>query len=295
MMRKFSILPVGRQVFNFQFSIYTLLALSVFTYYISTVAAQVDPCLPNTCEVQDSATARAEGLISTTKKCTLTKFGNDGKCVISNKADITPPKDTNSYSDFKTTFYTNSKPPRRQDPPIDITTTPLPNPLSGDGASGGGIYLVTNGDLTIDPGFSYTGVEVVFVDGNLNINDNINNNTSNNGLVFVVSGDINIALSVTEVDAYLVSFGYIRTAGDTCTTNSVRDLLNSQRLTVRGGLVSLNKDTAIQFCRALTDTQNPAETIIHEPKYAVILQNFLSRTVTITTEDTTFSYSLPHT
>lgn len=123
------------------------------------------------------------------------------------------------------------------------------------------------------------GVGVVFVDGNLNFNQNYTYGTGSTGTVFVVKGDINIAAGVTNVDGILVSSGTIYTAGAGCVTSDASR--STPRLTVNGSLIALDATHQIRFCRNLgTNNQNQAaEVINHQVKYAVILKDLFSETL----------------
>lgn len=149
------------------------------------------------------------------------------------------------------------------------------------------IYEVS-GDLTFTTDFKSTSLDkilVIFVTGNLAINKNISHPDKNSGVVFVVKGDVNIAQNVTQIDAAIISSGTICTAYDTIAANCPSiNVPGSQPLVVNGSLISIKQSAPsdpvppIQFKRSLSDNTNPAETIIYQPKYLVILRGYLADT-----------------
>lgn len=145
--------------------------------------------------------------------------------------------------------------------------------------------ILGNGDLTISVNNtgSYTGV--VFVEGKLDITGNYCYGSTcpsgtvapNIGAVFVVKGSVNIAPSVTRVDAVIIAEGKIYTAGALCSLATSSG--NDNQLVINGSLISLNDANEIVFCRNLADDSQPAEKIIHQSKYLVILRDLLSDTL----------------
>lgn len=130
---------------------------------------------------------------------------------------------------------------------------------------------------------------VVFIDEDLNIDTNYCNTTTIGsscnssypvdpltGTVFIVKGDINIASSVTRVDAVLIAEGTIYTEGAGCEKSS---LPAGSQLTINGSLISLNPLKPPRFCRTLSNNSQAAEVINHQPKYVVILRHLMSDTL----------------
>lgn len=232
-----------------------LLIIAVVLFLLPTVLAQSPSC-----PIQSPNPGVSKGLISA--PALSGNFGSDtGACVIDpNKASFVPFK-IPSYDDLKSLYYTQSK----------VTNKSTITTLST--ISDQYVYYRA-GDLTVN-GLSGTATAVVFVDGNLSITGNLNSSVTN--AVFVVKGDINIDPSVTRVDAILISQGIIYTAGTGCNTNGVPA---SSALTINGSLISLNTTASvpIKFCRTLADNSLPAEKVINQPKYLVILRNLLSDT-----------------
>lgn len=258
MINKFTVLIAG-----------FLLLLLYTSYTLHPIFAQ------NTACPSQSPNPRVQnGLISA--NTVSNKFSNPtGQCATGNQTSFAPFK-IPSYADLKSLYYTQSKSSSKQ--PTSISSLPS---FSGDG-----IYT-TSTNLTISASPTGSGTEVIFVEGNLTIGPmasgtQFNYGSGNSGIVFVVQGDVNIAQSVTQIDAVIISSGIIRTAGSTCTQNSY-DASTTGALTINGSLISLNQTNAnpIVFCRALLTTNNhaPAEQINQQPKYLVILRDLFSDTL----------------
>lgn len=237
---------------------------------ISDTKVRVDSAVSNvSCPIQ-SHNPRAEGLISAPSAAP--NFGNPaGRCVISSQAAFNPLEIPN-YATLRSLYYTQSK-----SPPNKYTALPAPLTFNGDGR-----YSLS-GDQTISSSPSGSGTEVIFIDGNLTINNDISYHTNdgNGGLVFVVSGNVNIDTSVRQIDAVIISSGSIYTAGASCTTNNVTESNPGtpiSALTINGSLVSLEPGSII-FCRNLADDANPAEIINQQAKYLVILRDLYADTV----------------
>ncbi|MBU1000252.1 hypothetical protein KKE78_02560, partial [Patescibacteria group bacterium] len=99
-----------------------------------------------------------------------------------------------------------------------------------------------------------------------------------------VGGNVLIDKSVTQVDAVIISSGKIYTATNasanpiaitTCSSSSVP----AGQLVVNGSLISLDSSKPIEFCRKLANNSQPAEQIIHQPKYLIILRNLFADTM----------------
>ena len=237
--------------------IFVILCL-LFVIFIGPVFAQ-------TCSTSTTSPSRATGLISTPSLGTGTKFytSPEGKCIVSEETIFVPFK-IPTYDDLKSQYYTQSKATKST-----ISTLPL---TIADQT----IYFV-NGDLNISSSPTAGGTAVVFVEGNLFINANITYGTAQTGLVFVVRGDVNIAQSVTGVNAVIISGGIICTAfdGAFCPAGNV----TTSQLVINGSFISLDSAKPIRFRRTLTDNTAAAEVINHQVKYLVILRNLFSETV----------------
>lgn len=251
-----------------QFTILIISGLLLLVIQPNTV--QSTGCLTNT---------RADGLISAIEQPATNKFGNTiGKCVIDDKASFVSYK-LPGYDDLKSIYYTQAK---------SSSGITKHNPLTGDKNESDiqltigkdHIYYITD-NLTINGNISGGGAQigVIFVDKNLSITQNI---SSTAGLVFVVGGDINISQNIDTINAVLISQGKIYTAGAGCGNSSVdkkSDNTPISALTINGSLISLNSGKPIIFCRKLTDNSLlPAEKIVYQPKYLVILKDLFADT-----------------
>ncbi len=205
---------------------------------------------------------RAEGLV--TSPSLTGKFGTTGKCVTDSKVAFAPFK-IPTYADLVSTYYNQSKLTKN-------TMSTFPDSFSQDG-----IYK-TSGDLTAGGSLTGKGVEVIFVEGNLTINNSLiyHTNDGAGGLVFVVRDNVNIAPGVTRIDAVIISYGKIFTAGNNCSL-ATNTGTNSQ-LVINGSLISLDSTKTIEFCRKLVDNSQPAEKINYQVKYLVILRDLMSDT-----------------
>lgn len=167
------------------------------------------------------------------------------------------------------------------------------------------LYYAKGADLVVeDDAFvsdANSRLAIFFVDGDLYIPNDINYGQGNPraGLVFVVKGQINIdSLQTTpqRIDAVLISEGG-GLSGNThsiCTACNQDGQDNSRYirgagtydpyLTINGGLVSLSSSNNIKLLRTPQDTSRPAETIIADPKYLVILKDTISTTIKIWSE-----------
>lgn len=220
------------------------------------------------CPTQSSNPRVTDGLISSSS-ITDNKFSNNtGTCVVDpNKAPFVPYKIPN-YDDLKSIYYTQSKAPKTSSDATIIT----PITPSDDGK----IFDYTAADVNINGVvYNYNGTAVIFIDGNINIKGDVKALASTKGLVFVVKGNIIIDQSVTQIDAILISSGYIYTAGPNCNSSAV----SASQLVINGSLISLNEANNIKFCRTLANNATSAEKINYQPKYLVILRNLFSDTL----------------
>lgn len=179
-----------------------------------------------------------------------------------------------------------SLPPGKSSAASECTSIKCP-PLEGDKNEGDipltnsdHVYHI-NGNLTIGNNIPGNKTGVIFVDGNLIINPSskkLTDGGANSGLVFVVKGDVNIDKDVTRIDAVIISEGTICTAYDG--TSCLDGNTTTPQLTINGSLISLNGANPIKFGRSLgtDDDTTPAEKIVHQVKYLVILRDLLSDT-----------------
>lgn len=227
---------------------------------------------------------KATGLVAT-PKITGSFVTSSGACVVNPRAGFAPFK-IPSYADFKSLYYDQSK--ANKAPPINASITDATQ-TSLDNATQDTVYYVSgtslNGNLTLSGNPSTTTTPsptlVVFVDGNLNINENYTYGSPTTGTVFIVKGDVNIAPSpaVLTINAVIISAGTIFTSGAGCLLPPPATSGTDSQLTVTGSLISLTDTKPPKFCRKLADNTQPAEKINHQVKYVVILRNLMSDTL----------------
>jgi hypothetical protein len=162
------------------------------------------------------------------------------------------------------------------------------------------ILISTTGNLTVGTlnfdAYPDTTVAVVFVDGDILINQDIIQKSATQGIVFIASGDINIDQSVARVDAVLITFGRYCSfwdatrVGAECGEPSVL-LPTLKALTINGSIISLTQNSlkAPKFVRnigGVKNTSTPAEVVNYQPKYLAILKEVFGRTTKIWSEET---------
>lgn len=275
---------MGNKKTPFQFK---PLFLLLFTFLLLVLAGLVSKTVRAQC--QTDPFNRNQGLISTGVQISGS-FGNIENICISGSDAAYRSFKVPSYLDLENQFFTLNH----------STITKTTNGLGSgtwrfDGAAAGNQLDLETGSITLGSAVTEgvqaggSGVKVVFIKQDLNINGNINfaETDSNSGLVFVVGGNINIASSVTKINAVLISSGIICTAvsGGACLSGSTY----TPQLTINGGLISLNKSdsssSAIKLGRNLNLNNQPAEVINKQPKYLYILRGMLTKDLVITTED----------
>lgn len=242
------------------FVIFTLFLVT----FLPTTSAVSTPCVPQ------SPNPRAEGLIST--PTISDNFSNStGICVVdSTKAPLAPFK-IPTYDDLKSIYYDQVTDPAKK------KTGDIGNVLNSDSILDNNKVHFAANQLDINTPLTYSKTAVIFVNSWLSINQNVITSgvNPNAGIVFVVQGDVNVSSTVTQVDAVIISQGQICTAGSgACATTTTSQLL------INGSLVSLGNDSTknIKLNRNLTDNSQPAEKIVWQPKYLVILRDVFSET-----------------
>ncbi len=137
------------------------------------------------------------------------------------------------------------------------------------------LYSVQNANIDIqgDPSSIFTVPTVFFIDGNLNIKHNI---AARNGvLTFIVSGNINIDPSVTNIDAFMITFGSFC---DSYVSNSCQSNGSDSKLVINGSVIYLNpSSTSPSFVRRISGTVSSSEQIIYDPSYIVNFANIFSQ------------------
>lgn len=259
--------------------ILTIFIVLLVGIFLTTSAGSPKKAHAQTCQ---SSTLN-QGLISALSITGGGVIGNvDQNCVYDPQAayrDFNVP----SYEELENQFYDLTRSSARQ-------TAPRPN--GAQNFSGSGIYLQKT-SMNI-PSATGTGVQIIFVRGNLYITGDITyaNADPYSGLVFIVSGDINIDSNVTKVNAVLISSGEICTAYDSAGSACLTGTTITPQLTINGSLISLNRTNtpngigAIKLVRNLATNNQPAELINKQPKYLYILRGgLLTKDLVLMEED----------
>jgi len=277
---------------------FRLLSRSVLVLFLTITLSSI--LFSQSVSAQDcQQSERNEGLISALSKTADTDFGNINQECVTGSSAIYREWKVPTYLELEEQFYYNTKsqPPIKKDP----DTLPLNSQgiLNFSTNPPNGIYL-KNSSLSVD-GANGTGAQVIFVKGDLNILGNITYgaNDPNSGLVFIVSGKININWPVTDINAVLISEGKICTAYDfSAPAASACRNQTTPPLKIYGSLISINKsdlsapgEQAITFSRSLANNlTSPAEEVIKQAKYLTILKNGLfTKDLVITEENKHFA------
>lgn len=155
------------------------------------------------------------------------------------------------------------------------------------------IFWVQNSSAQINGNLNpprYNGTAIIFVDNDLNISNDItygdpsDPDSQNQGLVFIVNGNINIDPVVKKINAVLVAYnGFCSAYSFASTSCSTTD---APQLVINGSVIFLNSSTGPRFVRNYAGNNNidPAEKIIYQPKYLINLRGIFSQDITIRTE-----------
>jgi len=232
-----------------------------------------------------------DGLLTLGNAADSNIYSGSGGCILGSEATI--PQAFDEYTQIKSIYYDKSKfPGTKTNLPVGNVTHQNPggsnvlkfNDNAGTMYNIQGNLTVTTNNPASDVNFAGGKNGIVFVNGNLEIDRNIKYGDSNTGLVFVVSGDVNILQSVQEVDAYIITFGKFcsgwqgpeGTASDpTCAVDAEVE----PQLTVKGSIISLSTDAAKSpvFNRTSASPRTVASEVFqYQPKYLVILRNVFS-------------------
>lgn len=212
-----------------------------------------------------------------------TKFQASDKCIIGAQASV-PQFSIPTYAEMKSLYITQNK----LVTPFILSgsqTFTNSNPtITGNATS---IYSINQtdtdpGNLTVDQNFKTSGkaVVVIFVDGDLAINDNIDD-TNDSGVLFVVQKEVRIASPVTRVNAYIITHGgFCSSWGSGSCTSS------EGKLTINGSVISFSSDPLKQpqFKRTNDLNTDPSEEIVYQPKYLVLLKPIFAKTLQIWSE-----------
>lgn len=258
---------------------FTIFLLFTFAFLIFTLPAYAQ----TTCPISTSSNTVVNGLVTAPYPGTNRIVSSSGACAIDPKTqfntDVVP-----TFDSLKSLYYDRLKSPlisknQATNPGLAVTQNAI-NSIACLNYHDK-VYSIQN-DLTItstDGPIKGTQTKQVFVDGNLNINNNIVYGSAQSGLVFVVKGDVIIDRSVTQIDAVIISQGTIYTAGKPCSLPLTTDPGTNTQLVINGSLISLDAVKPPRFCRKLADNTLPAELVNHQIKYLVILRNLFSENV----------------
>lgn len=249
------------------------------------------------CSTTGASSAKVVGGLISAPNLSGNITSNTGDCVVGTNQAAILSTNLPSYDDLESLYYTQAKASstlnkaNKVNGSVNSSTSLIPN-----SANSNPTLSLYSGDMTIDtvvnkPSGAQT--QIVFIEGNLNINKNIVYDTTdpNYGLVFVVKGNVNIIdPDVTQIDAVIISSGIICTSYNSINSNCPNSLANrgSSVLSVNGSLISLNGSNPPVFRRNLNDNSVPAEQIQQQAKYLAILRNIMSQTLSISTEDTNY-------
>ena len=210
-----------------------------------------------------------------------TKFQASDKCIIGAPASV-PQFSIPTYAEMKSLYITQNK-------LVEPTPGPQTFTNSQPHLSQNTAYLYTidqtdtdTGNLTVDQNFKVPkgATVVVFVDGDLTINDNIGDE-KDSGVIFVVQKEVRVTPSVTSVNAFII------THGGFCSSYASGSCISSVgKLTINGSVISFSSDPLKQpqFKRTNGLNVDPSEEIIYQPKYLVLLKNTFAKTLQIWSE-----------
>ncbi|KKS22217.1 MAG: hypothetical protein UU80_C0011G0023 [candidate division WWE3 bacterium GW2011_GWA1_41_8] len=166
---------------------------------------------------------------------------------------------------------TNSPVPQTRSYDDYLSLVTPPTPITGTLPAATGSYLV-DGNYTLSVPNNYdsnTFDQIVFVNGNLTIDNDIKTHANTTAL-FVVKGDVLISKTTDNLEIGLIADGDIYTAYDM----NIREV--SRTLSFRG----IYSADHFYFQRTLQGTNNnyiPSEDFTYEPKYAIQMKNYFSK------------------
>lgn len=260
----------------------TLISLITLIFFPQPLA------LAQTCPSVGAGTSRIQlqnGLLTVrdSQGQASTKYETSGSCIIGSPASV-PQFSLPSYPEMKSLYITQNK-------------LVVPTPLSGSqtftssrpGINQNTAYLYTIeqtdtdlGNLTVDQNFRIPkgATVVVFVDGDLTINDDLNDE-KDSGIMFVVQKEVRISPGVTSVN------GFIITHGGFCSSYASGSCISSVgKLTINGSVISFSSDPAKQpqFKRTNGLNIEPSEEIVYQPKYLVLMKGAFAKTLQLWSE-----------
>lgn len=259
--------------------VFFLLGVYLYTLSVSLASAQSTPCQLTGAGEESFA----DGLISAGGGISGKVDSATGACVVDPAAKYATYELPKNYEELKNTYYLRAK-------PISTTTR---NPASSETNKSAlrnldtknQIYNFT-GDFNIAGRVDGTKVGIIFIDGNLTIQNKLDYPSAEGGLIFIVKNNVFISSQVTKLDAVIIAFGEIcsNATGSSCNPLPTPPTPYSQQLVVDGSFISLNRDTPVKFTRSLRDNREAAELIIQQPKFLVLLKDIFSETLEIRNE-----------
>lgn len=248
-----------------------VILIVVLLYFGAGLAKAVPPTID--CKTPSAVqTSRVSGGLITAQDDIDSKFSSNsaGVCAIDPNSAFVSYK-IPTYADLKSIYFDQAKDnyileinKNNPIPSTDATQNNIPM-----GVTENQLYYI-DGNLNVSSAPSGSKTGIVFVNGNLNFTNNYIYGSDTAGTVFIVSGDVNIASTVTRIEAVIIAGGTIYTADNPCNPNPISQLI------INGSLISLTEGQPIQFCRTLIDNSQAAEKINYQPKYLVILKDIFS-------------------
>ena len=257
----------------------TIITFIIIIIFILKIPAHAQS---STCSSVGGRLKVDQGLVSTPLGNTFST--TSGVCIIGPETAFKP-FEIPTYADLKSLYYDQIKPSilatgliSKHQPLLGIgdkTENDIPfeslNPNTTD------VYYIQDGDLNISGKLPSVGSGIIFVEKNLNILSDYKYDSKIAGTVFVVKENVNIASTVKQIDAAIISSGTICTAynGIGCPSQNIEE---TEQLVINGSLISINETKPIKFRRSLLVNTEPAEKINHQVKYLVILKDAFADT-----------------
>ena len=267
------------------FLVYLLLFVSLLA--VVAIKTWVSPSLVQAviCPTIRSSINVEGGLLSIVDESKLGRYAildTTPFCIASSSASISQLQSIKSYADIKSIYLDQAKLPAGINivrfTPGDKTENDI-NLNSNDT-----IYHI-QGDLNLSGDITGTKIGVIFIDGNLTINPinkTFNYGTSTSGIIFIVQGEIRIGYEVTQVNAFMVTFGPFCSAyfGGCSEIQTQQLIINGSVVALDGADTSEDGDTIgeTRFVRYLqNNSTQEAERINFDPKYLVVLRTIFAR------------------
>ncbi|MBN1373824.1 hypothetical protein JW962_00620 [Candidatus Dojkabacteria bacterium] len=125
---------------------------------------------------------------------------------------------------------------------------------------------------------TYSGVKVIFVDGDLTISPDLRGANVSSGIVFIVRGNLTIgpgASATLDRNGDTVSDDYIEAA--IIVSGSTLIQADTNQLVLKGTLFSMGNITLGRSLGIGANRNHPAEVFIYDPKYIDIVREYLGR------------------